>query len=727
MRSKSVITAFPNASIFLFYRQKNETIMRRCLTHGTASPEAPCRERSIAMKVFGIKARKGLKISTLILILLFIESPFVFGQSEDPPKRCGTDELHQEMMQDPDYAEQFMQKKQAVRAYLTERLDEPYRSECDEIIFIPVAVHFQLPLPQACAVEKALDQVRTLNEDFSGINPDIDRWENLGPNVWPAIQNKESCVQFCLATLDHPAGYGLQDGDYAVTIEQTTGSNSADWSGYLNFFVQDMANPLGFAPLGGNGNGDGVTIGAAYFSTVSCGGVDISPQYGLGRTVTHEIGHYFTLEHPWGNDCVTDGDGIADTPVTDEATFGCPYDENNMDANSIVRCTAPELWPTYMEYCDDPCLFMFSAGQVDVMEAYVNTTLTNLTSNAVSTCQDALCVGFSANITKTDESCAGSDGSIQIALEGGSNPFIFSIDGGATFQENGAFGNLFEGEFSILVRDGNECEIEDAVVISREVPPMSVLAVENAFCGDNSGSVLVAVDHPDNFEYSITGAPGWRDTTFFPALRPGTYTITARNATDCTNSVTVTVRDETDLRFVVRELQPVNCPLFDNGIISLDLNTGVPPFVFTLNGENEQNSGTFDNLSQGVYTVAVQDERGCKREDTFTVGVSFLEIPDACPCEVFIPNAMTPNGDGLNDLLDIVPACPITDFRLQIFDRWGGLVYETDEIEKRWNGGSAGYYDRPDIYFYRVTFRWGEERNESLEVQTKTGYVQVLR
>lgn len=649
------------------------------------------------------------------------------AQTDEPLQRCGTDELHQEMMQNPEYAAQFIQKRQAVRAYLTEHLDDPYRSECDEIIYIPVAVHFQLAIPQACAVDKALDQVRTLNEDFCGNNPDIDRWELLRPTVWPAIQNKESCIQFCLATLEHPAGYGLSDGDYAVTVEQTTGSNSADWAGYLNFFVQDVTNPLGSSPLGGNGNGDGVNVGATYFSTVSCGGIDISAQYALGRTATHEVGHYLTLEHPWGADCTADADGIADTPITDEATFGCPYDENDMDANTIVRCTAPELWPTYMEYCDDPCLFMFSAGQVDMMEAYVNTSLTNLTSNAVTTCQDAACVGFTANITATDETCTGSDGSLLIELEGGNNPYIFSIDGGANFQDNGAFDNLFEGEFDILIRDGNDCEIEDFVTISREKPPMSVLSVENAFCGDNSGAISVALDHPDDFEFSISGAPGWRDTTFFPSLTPGTYTITARNSTDCTNSVTATVQDETDLRFVVRNLQPVNCPLFDNGIISLDLNTGVPPFVYTLDGENEQNNGTYDNLPQGTYTIAVQDDRGCKREESFVVGVSFLEIPESCPCEIFVPNAMTPNGDGLNDLLDIVPACPITDFRLQVFDRWGGLVFESDDVEQRWNGGSAGYYDRPDIYFYRVNFRWGEERNESLEVQTKTGYIQVLR
>lgn len=673
------------------------------------------------------KPNRGDHRRIILFLCLLITYCGASAQNHTGPERCGTDELHQQMMEDPEYAEEYYSKKQAVRAYLTEHLDDPYRMDCEEIIFIPVAVHFQLPIDQACAIDKALDQVRTLNEDFAGTNPDINLWEDLGPEVWPAIQNKESCVQFCLATLDHPAASGIAEGDYAVTIEQTTGTNSPVWAGYINFYVQDMTNPLGFSPLGGNGNGDGVAVGATYFSTISCGGIDISAQYALGRTATHELGHYLSLEHPWGNDCTADGDGIADTPLTDEATYGCPYDPDDVDANSVVRCTAPELWPTYMEYCDDPCLFMFTAGQVDVIEAYVNTSLTNLTANAVTTCQDAACVGFRATVDVINESCAGNDASISIDLEGGTNPYLFSIDGGATFQDNGAFTDLFEGTFEMLIRDGNECEIEDLITVSREVPPMSVVASENAFCGDNSGTVTVAVDHPDEFEYSISGSPGWRDTSAFTGLFPGTYTVTARNAAECSNSVEVTIADETDLRFVVRKQQPVNCPLFDNGVISVGLNAGVPPFVYTLDGGSPQDDGLFEDLSEGKYTIAVQDDRGCRREQDFEIGVSFLQVADECPCDVFIPNAMTPDGDGINDLLEVVPSCPITDFKLQVFDRWGGLVFESDDIRNRWNGGQDQYYVRSDIFFYRLTYRWGEESNESLEVQQKNGYLQVLR
>ncbi len=683
---------------------------------------------------------KTLKESALlkkfILFLCLLYSALSMAQDAFEDQRCGTIEMHQQLMQDPEYAQQHMQKKMAVRDYLTEHLDDPYRSDCDEPIFIPVAVHYQggIDINLPCAIEKAVDQVRILNEDFAGTNTDIDRWEELQPEIWPAIQNKESCVQFCLATLDHPEGYNLQQGDYAVTINQTTGGNLADWSGYLNLFVRDMANPLGFAPLGGTGNGDGATIGIAYFSSVSCGGWDVSNQYNLGRTATHEVGHYLLLEHPWyegpnaDEACDVDGDGIADTPITSQSTTGCPYDPNNIDNNEIITCTAPVLWPTYMEYVDDPCMFMFSAGQIDVMEAYVETNLQNLVDNAFNKCEDAVCIGFRAEVSTTKESCAnGFDGVISIELEEGTPPFIYSIDNGINFQDNSIFGNLQENIYEILVRDFNNCEIEQVVVLEREIPPLAIVDLENAFCGDNSGRVQVEVDYPGIFEYSISGAPGWRDTSLFTGLVPGPYTISIRNAADCTNSIMLEIGDETDLRLIPRQIMPVNCPLIDNGRIWLETNTGIPPFLYTIDEEFTQNDGRFDNLGAGTYSVEVEDARGCRQEGSYTIGISYREIPQECPCEVFIPNAITPNGDGMNELLVVVPSCPITDYNMKIYDRWGGLVFETNSLAEKWNGGKSGYYVRDDIYFYRVMYRWGEERNESLEVQIKNGYVQVLR
>lgn len=93
---------------------------------------------------------------------------------------------------------------------------------------------------------------------------------------------------------------------------------------------------------------------------------------------------------------------------------------------------------------------------------------------------------------------------------------------------------------------------------------------------------------------------------------------------------------------------------------------------------------------------------------------------------VYIPNAFSPNGDGINDLFfvqgkDIDPE----NFELQIFNRWGEVVFETNDITEKWDGSTPNgeYYGQDEVYVYRVIAR----AKSILETQEFTGSVTVLR
>jgi len=649
----------------------------------------------------------------------------VWSQDGNRPDRCHTNQFHEQNMQDPDYAEAHEEKMERLKTWLKNHPDYS-KADCDEILYIPVAVHFQsdagndIAITEACAIEMALSQIDAINADFAGTNTDITNWEN-GQGTWPNIENGESCVQFCLATLNHPDGSGIPEGDYAVTInEYDQIDNIPEWSGYMNWFVRDISNPLGYSPLGGNGNGDGVVCGLAYFGTSNCNGT-LSGTFNLGRTITHEVGHYLSLSHPFDSgNCTADGDGIADTPLTDAATFGC-----FPDGESFVNCDEPVLWPTYMEYCDDACLYMWTLEQVTQMEGHVNATLANLVNSASIKCEDAACVGIDMDLIVTDESCSGFDGAIQINTENLTEPIVYSINNGVSFEDNSVFSNLVEDRYDILVQDAAGCELIDSVFLEREEPPINLVSVTNAFCSNPDGSILVEVNYDDEFEYNI--GEGWQDTAFFDGLRADTYEVQVRNESGCDNSLEVVVQDETDLNLTVNRVRPVNCPLFDNGLVEVSLLNGEPPIEFRLNEDNPQETGRYENLTPGSYVLSVEDSRGCREEFEFAIDVSYANIEDDCPCQVFIPNAITPDGDEINNSFRPVPSCPISDYTLQIFDRWGDIVFETRSIEDAWNGGENDYYGQAQVYFYRVTYRWGEEFNESLELQINTGTITVLR
>jgi gliding motility-associated-like protein len=654
-------------------------------------------------------------------LLLSLNISLVFSQGEQEIVRCGTDEYHAEQMQNPEYAEKFQAKIESVRNYLDQQ--DGSRSDCEEVLLIPVAVHFQdVGLSEDCALDMALDQVARLNADFAGTNDDIVNWEGLQPSVWPSISNKESCIQFCLATLNHPDGFGLSDGDYAVTMNETDGDNDPAWSGYLNFWVREVGGgTLGYSPLGGNGNGDGVVCTLSAFSSVSCDGNNINPTYNLGRTMTHEVGHYLLLEHPWGGGGCASTDEVADTPVTDAATFGCPEDD-------FVNCTNPVLWPTYMEYCDDQCLFMFSEDQVDRMEAYVNTSLENLLNNSVTTCQEAVCNDFEVSTEFMDESCPGNDGSITVVVEGGTEPYSFSISGGSNSQDNGDFENLSAGSYDVYVIDDEECDFATTIEITQETADVSLVSVEGEYCSDTTGYIEVMVNEAGAFQYKLEGVTEWQDIPIFDNLPSGDYTVSVRNSAGCSGTVQTTVENESDLDLRIEKLQPVNCPWFDNGAIAVSILGAEPPVSYSLNEGEPQENGVYEGLSVGAYSLHMADQAGCELTYDFEINRSYLALDDDCPCNLYIPTAITPDGDQLNEVFKTVASCPVSEYHLRIYDQWGDIIFETTDPDQVWEGGTdSRYFVKPGVYNYRVTYQWGEASDADIDVQSQSGTISVVR
>jgi len=113
-----------------------------------------------------------------------------------------------------------------------------------------------------------------------------------------------------------------------------------------------------------------------------------------------------------------------------------------------------------------------------------------------------------------------------------------------------------------------------------------------------------------------------------------------------------------------------------------------------------------------VYHLAVIDDYGCVNEDSVTVRPYY---------PVYVPSTFTPNGDGVNDVF-FVGGLPQEGFHLQIFDRWGNLVFETKDQREPWLGqGPSDYYVASAVYNWIVRF-------ESLDRRTELkGHVTVVR
>ena len=322
-------------------------------------------------------------------------------------QRCNTDAYMQSLLQNKTYRKAY-EKRQAMVAAKSKTSNE--KSICANPVSLPMAIHYQgvdaSAANIACLEQLAISQIQVLNDDYQGTNADISSWINTASSSFPGIDYSQACLEFCLATTNHPAGFGLSDGDFAITYNAFSGDFSSDWSGYLNIFVQSGTGVLGYSPLGGSGNGDGVVVEAFAFGTRGFNCADAGPDnsswaYDLGRTLTHEVGHYLNLGHIWGGGCNSD-DGVADTPDSASPYYGCP-------SIGDASCNSTDMHMNYMDYTNDACMYMFSAGQATRSEDYVNNYLVGqLKDNVCGPAAEPTCDDGIMNGDETGVDCGGS-------------------------------------------------------------------------------------------------------------------------------------------------------------------------------------------------------------------------------------------------------------------------------------------------------------------------------
>jgi len=310
---------------------------------------------------------KNIKTQIQVTLVAFF---MLFSISSNAQRTCGhTDAMHDLQTHDSTIKSKIDRIENYTQNYIARKNGARNQAVNYQI---PVVVHI-LYNTQAQNISDAQiqSQIDSLNKDYNLLNRNFANT----PAYFKTFAASTNFT-FKLATID-PKGRPTNGiTRTATSVTQFSFSDAMKYSSsggidawnpdsYLNIWVCKLNGVLGFAygPSAAGKDNDGVVISNDCFGTIG----NLQAKFNLGRTATHEIGHYFNLNHIWGdkNDCTGD-DKVSDTPQHKTSNFGCPTYPSKLCAATNSN---GEMFMNYMDYSDDVCMTMFSQGQADRMVA----------------------------------------------------------------------------------------------------------------------------------------------------------------------------------------------------------------------------------------------------------------------------------------------------------------------------------------------------------------------
>lgn len=283
-----------------------------------------------------------------------------------------------------------------------------------------------------------------------------------------------------------------------------------------------------------------------------------------------------------------------------------------------------------------PYDFSIDGGATYPVTGLATHTFTGLTAGSynvrvrdVNGCQSTVvvtAVGQATDITFTpvvaDATCFNStDGSIAVTPSGGTGPYDFSIDGGATYPVTGAATNTFTGltaqNYNLRVRDVNGCV--SSIVVQAVAAPLSVVinttsATPASCAGVNDGTINVTSVSGGNgtYQYSIDNGATFQPSASFTGLAPGSYDIVVKDGNNCASAPVTEVVGSGLIYDVTATSTSATCGGATNGTVTVTSTTaGVAPFQYSIDGGALQASTTFTGLGVGTHTVTAVDANGC--------------------------------------------------------------------------------------------------------------------
>jgi gliding motility-associated-like protein len=553
----------------------------------------------------------------------------------------------------------------------------------------------------------SIDNYSVTVTDVNGCTGDDSMVLNVNPSPNPDLGPDQTICGYDTASVTLDAGPGtiyqwnitdttqiitvVEGGMYAVTVTNHFGCTGAD-SMYLA--IDQLPDP---------------NLGS---DTVLCD---------YNAPLTLDPGTDTSFNYHW-----SDGSGSSNLEVNESGTYSVTVIEGVCTAIDEIQVTinpspSVDLGPDQYR-CETEEPFLLDAG-LGVTEYLWNTGNTSRTQDVTET-------GIYSVTVTNEYDCFDADSMyFQIDTMPPSGIFHdtnYCINADAVYLEAVAEGGTWEGPgiadqatglFVPQVVGGNTTHITYTVVNGEctsvsetdihvhALPDIQVINLQNVLCfGEATGEIHVTAPQSTSPEYDWVNHD--MSGPYIHSLTAGVYNLVVTDAYSCQSDTFLIVSQPSELLVDYESGNP-SCIGNNDGYIEFEVTGGVLPYLYRWE-RGESDSPLFNDLYEGKYNFVISDDHNC----TEKVSIKLIDTPVEC---IRIPNAFTPNGDGTNDTWKIENLEMFSPYQVEVFNRWGQLLYFGTPGDESWDGRTLEGKKVPaGAYIYVINFDGGLDKRSGI-------------